>query len=127
VFESLRSRVDSVGLTHGDLVPANVLLPADGPPVLLDWGCAAVGPVPHGDCLGVWENPAFSRQEFEAFADGCGVALEPMLGTLADLHLLGGIDLVRWALDKRPDRLGEICVQARQAVRQAAASLGDAR
>jgi aminoglycoside phosphotransferase (APT) family kinase protein len=127
VFESLRSRVGRFGLTHGDLVPGNVLLPADGPPVLLDWGCAVVGPVPHGDCLLVWEDPRFSREELAAFTEGCGVPLEPMLGTLADLRLLGAIDLVRWALDKRPDRLGEICEKARQVVSQATASLGDTR
>jgi Ser/Thr protein kinase RdoA (MazF antagonist) len=119
-IESLRERVTRFGLSHGDVVPRNVLLPARGAPFLIDWGSAQVGPVPHLDYLRVWSDDAregFSPSDFAAFADGYGVPPRELLATLADVRLLSRLDLVRWALDRRPDRVDEIASKSRLAVR----------
>jgi aminoglycoside phosphotransferase (APT) family kinase protein len=39
------------GLSHGDLTTRNLLVSDTGPPVLIDWGSAAFGPVPWTDLL----------------------------------------------------------------------------
>jgi Ser/Thr protein kinase RdoA (MazF antagonist) len=118
--ESLGERITEFALSHGDLVPQNVLLPEGGAPVLIDWGSACVGPAPFVDYLRVWAAEAeecFSAADFVAFADGYGTAPEPLLVTLADLWLLSRLDLVRWALDRRVDRVAEIAERSRLAVR----------
>ena len=43
--------------------------------------------------------------EMEAFAEGCGVRLADILDTIEDILVLYRLDLVRWALDLRPDRV----------------------
>jgi len=118
--ESLEERVTEFGLAHCDLVPRNVVLPPrGGAPVLLDWGSARVGPVPHLDYLRILADDGgegFARADLAAFAEGTGVALEPLHATLRDLGLLSRLDLVRWALDRRPDRVAEIAARSRLAV-----------
>jgi aminoglycoside phosphotransferase (APT) family kinase protein len=127
-FEALVQRVTQFGLTHGDLVPRNVLIPARGAPTLIDWGSARVGSVPFLDYLRIWADEAregFTRSELAAFAEGYGVAPEPLLDTMADIHVLSRIDLVRWALDRRPDRVTEIAARSQLAVRGWLASRGE--
>ena len=120
-IEGLAERVTRFGLSHGDLVPRNVLLPPRGAPTLVDWGSASAGPVPFVDYLRVLADEAgegFAPADFAAFAEGYGVAPEPLLPTLADIRLLSRIDLVRWALDRRPDRVAEIAAKSALAVRE---------
>jgi len=117
--ESLAERVSDFGLAHGDLVPRNVLLPPRGSPVILDWGSAQVGPVPYLDHLRIQADEAregFSPADLAAFARGYGVAPLGLSAILADVYLLARLDLVRWALERRPDRLQEIGARSRAAV-----------
>lgn len=51
----------TLGLVHGDLKPANVLLTADGRPLLSDLGAARL-PVDEGDCE-VWATDRWSAPE----------------------------------------------------------------
>ena len=94
------------GLCHGDLSPRNLIFPRSGPPVLIDWGTAAVGPVPYGDLLPVVKahhatgEPSYT--ELPAFAETLGRSLPEGRHTLDDLMLLEALDLVRWAIDQRP-------------------------
>lgn len=44
------------GLRHGDLAPRNLLMTPHGSPVLLDWGQASVGPIPHSDIGNAWQS-----------------------------------------------------------------------
>ncbi len=116
-FRKLHDRVNTFGLTHGDLVPKNVLLDPTGTPVVIDWGSAGTGPSPYDDFNRIWSDPGseeFSEQDLQWFAEGYGVALEPMLATMKDLYLLGRVDVVRWAIDHRPDRIPELAQKARQ-------------
>jgi hypothetical protein len=118
--ESLSERITEFALSHGDLVPRNVIMPEGGVPVLIDWGSACVGPAPIVDYLRVWADDAgerFSVADFAAFAEGYGTAPEPLFATLADARLLSRLDLVRWALDRRVDRVAEIAERSTVAVR----------
>ncbi|MET3805566.1 Ser/Thr protein kinase RdoA (MazF antagonist) [Nakamurella sp. UYEF19] len=108
------------GLCHGDLAPRNLLV-ADGvAPVLIDWGSASAGPVPFGDLLHLVKahrsDGSPSTDELAAFADGAGIALGSVMGTVEDLLLLSALDLPRWALDRRPDRLAEIVAASKDLV-----------
>ena len=128
-LESLGERVEKFGLSHGDLVPRNVLLAEGGAPVLIDWGSACVAPAPLADYLRVWADEAeerFSAADLAAFAEGYGRAPEPFLATLADLWLLSRLDLVRWALDRRADRVAEIAERSSLAVREWLRARGEA-
>jgi aminoglycoside phosphotransferase (APT) family kinase protein len=107
-FESLEAKIDRFGLTHGDSVPKNVLCRPDGEVVLLDWGSAGTGAVPHHDFNRLWLDEAgegFTPQDLESFAVGYGVRVSDLRETLRGLRILGAVDLVRWAIDQRPDRI----------------------
>ncbi len=105
------------GLRHGDLSLRNLLVPDAGEPVLIDWGSASAGPLPFGDLLPavrahqLIDDP--SSAELEAFAVGLGVRLEESWNMLESLLLLDALDLVRWAIDQRPDRLHDSIASAR--------------
>ena len=105
-----------LGLAHGDLSLNNVLVPDTGPPVLIDWGSATTGPSPWDDVVTVRRNrvrDGMSDPEWSAFADGCGATPHDVATTVEELTLLSRLDLVRWALDRAPDRLDELVLTAR--------------
>jgi len=105
-----------LGLAHGDLSLNNVLVPDTGPPVLIDWGSATTGPSPWDDVVRVRRNrvrDGMSDPEWSAFADGCGATPHDVATTVEELTLLSCLDLVRWALDRAPDRLDELVLTAR--------------
>jgi aminoglycoside phosphotransferase (APT) family kinase protein len=121
---SLRARISNLeatewmfGLNHGDLSLTNLLVPEHGLPVLIDWGSARAGPSPFLDFVGlltahrVQNDP--SDQELLAFADGYGISLDTISETLENLMVIEALDLVRWAIDQRPDRLAELAESAR--------------
>lgn len=124
---SLRARISNLeatdftfGLNHGDLAISNLLVPEHGAPVLIDWGSARTGPSPFLDFLGLLTAHRLqgdpSDQEFLAFADGYGVSLDRILETLENLMTLDALDLVRWAIDQRPDLIAQIAESAREHV-----------
>ena len=122
VFADLGRRTFQFGLNHGDLVPKNTILRDDGVLVLLDWGSASVGLTPHNAFLR-FKNPApsespFTAEEIAWFANAWGVDTAKVEADLVDLELLGAIDLIRWAIDNRRDRLPEIVSKAREKVEQ---------
>ncbi|SDB89262.1 Ser/Thr protein kinase RdoA involved in Cpx stress response, MazF antagonist [Sanguibacter gelidistatuariae] len=110
------------GLLHGDLALRNVVVPDDGPPVLIDWGSATTGPVPYTDLLHLLRaretDGAPDDAELEAFADGYGVNLTAIRPQLESLRLLAAVDLVRWARDRRPDRLEATIAAVRARLRR---------
>jgi aminoglycoside phosphotransferase (APT) family kinase protein len=108
------------GLVHGDLAPRNLVPRGAGDPVLIDWGSARTGPVPwleldrvHRWCV---VDEVVVPDELRRFADGLGIDLDAALPTLRRLALLHHLDLVRWALERRPDRLARQVEEARLAI-----------
>ncbi len=119
-LRSLETADLTFGLNHGDLALRNLVVPDDGPPVLIDWGSVNAGPSPLGDLVTLLEahrsegDP--SDEELVAFTDGYGADLEGLSVIADDVALLGALDLVRWAIDRRPDRLPATVDAARQRV-----------
>lgn len=107
----------NLGLLHGDLSPRNLILRPDAPPVLLDWGTATTGPVPHGELLRLLRTHHATREptaeDLKRFAAGLGLSLTDDRQMLLDLLVLGALDLVRWAIDQRPDLVAEIAGASR--------------
>lgn len=121
MITGLREADLTVGLTHGDLKLENLLVPEHGPPVLLDWGSVTTGPSPWGDLTTLWSKHRTLRtpteRELRAAVDGCGFSLDDVADLLDGLHVLHRLDLVRWAADRRPDRVPEMVAACRRALR----------
>lgn len=110
-FTNLRQGDFTLGLCHGDLAPRNTILAPDGTLVLLDWGCAEAHIVPHYDLLHI------PSDHQAAFLDGYGWPLaerDALLEEVEELALLKSFDLVRWAIDRCPERTEELAEKARQ-------------
>jgi hypothetical protein len=108
-LQSLRAAHLTFGLSHGDLALRNLLVDHPHPPVLIDWGAASTGPMPHTDLLYLLAHRDESGNpndgEVAAFAVGYGVDLDRVLPELSAMRTLSALDLVRWARERRPDRL----------------------
>ena len=112
-FADLCLKVFRLGLCHGDLAPRNTILAPDGALVLLDWGCAEAHLVPHYELLNI------PTEHQATFLDGYGwpLAERAALGAeVANLALLKSFDLVRWAIDRCPERTEELAGKARKQV-----------
>ncbi len=116
VLTELMDRDMTHGLCHGDLAPRNLLIQATTSPVLLDWGSAAVGPVPYGDLIPAMKSHLAtgspSIAELNVLATALGAPLPRHNGLLDQLMILDALDLVRWAIDQRPDRLTDLASAA---------------
>jgi hypothetical protein len=109
LLEEHRTTRLTYGLTHGDLHPRHLLSPGDGrPPVLIDWGNVSTGPSPWTDLRHVLVLARVRNEVTEAdlaeFATGAGAPLERATErVLVQMAVLQFLDVVRWALDRRPD------------------------
>jgi Ser/Thr protein kinase RdoA (MazF antagonist) len=105
-------------LSHGDLALRNLLVDAEHSPVLIDWGAASTGPVPHTDLLNLLRNHEAQDNprttEIAAFAEGYGIVLDEVMPQVRAMQLLVAVDLVRWARDRRPDQLAATVSAARR-------------
>ena len=123
VFLRLERQDFRHGLAHGDLALHNLLVP-DGPsapPVLLDWGSATTGPVPHLDVALLLRNRDErgnpTDAEIDHLLDGFGLRRPEFAAEVAEVRLLQALDLVRWALARAPARVAQTVVDARAVVR----------
>nr|WP_240977391.1 aminoglycoside phosphotransferase family protein [Planctomonas sp. JC2975] len=122
LLSSLRSRSLPQGIVHGDLSTRNVV--ADDGYVIIDWGTAQVGPTLLADLERIRRWMLLGDEESVVTPDAWGVVLsgaglrssevEPVLDELTALHAL---DVVRWALDRRPDRLDELAAESTRLLR----------
>lgn len=105
------------GVVHGDLSTRN-LLAKDGYAVI-DWGSAHTGPAGWGDLdqinrwrlLGDPDVPV-SETAWAAVLDGAGLDEAIAQAVLDELAVLHALDVVRWAREKRPDRLADLTRQS---------------
>lgn len=99
------------GLCHGDLTPRNLIASEPGPLALIDWGSASFGPVPWSELLvidrDVAQRGSAASPRLDAFMQAVGVNPETAWPTFEKFRLLQRLDLVRWATQKRPDRLSD--------------------
>ncbi len=122
VFRELREKPFRFALNHGDLALRNTLVERSGTVALLDWGCAEAHVVPHFDLIEIRRSSlAPTASGFAAFLDGYELSLaeyHTMLPDLDSLALLRAFDKLRWALDRKPERVPPFVRVARQAVQQ---------
>ena len=108
-FESLRTATFRFGLSHGDPSLSNAILGGDGVLRLIDWGEAHAHVVPQFDLgrildAGLGEDSS----EFRDVLDGYGLdaaAYGAIRPDLIALRLLIATDKVRWAIDRKPERV----------------------
>lgn len=115
------------GLVHGDLSTRNVVAGDDY--AIIDWGAAEVGPAPWGDLARInrWRlladaDSPVTDAAWSAVLDGAGVHPAATRRIVDELTVLHALDVVRWAIDRRPDRLDELAAESADLIRL---TLGD--
>ena len=108
IFEGIQSLSFKFSLVHDDLSEKNVIISADGVVSLFDWGCACVSVSPHVEMLNIlrWFPPEDGR--FQAFLAGyefTEAEFASLYPQIQDYALLKSFDLVRWAIDRRPEEI----------------------
>src|SRR5579871_2979180 len=108
-FTRLSQTTLQFGLSHGDLSERNTIVDAQGKVWLIDWGNAGVQVVPHFDFDGVLSsNVAADTLEFASFLAGYGMTrerFEKLHPQIQDFSLLQATDKLRWAIDRKPERI----------------------
>jgi len=126
LFESLAGQEWHFGLNHGDLSLKNVLVsdvPGTTSPhiVLIDWGSAEVGPVPHVDLMQLMLIQMIEGRpgddEISAFLTGCGLPVSVLADT-KKLFVLRSFDKLRWAIDCSPGDVAQFADIAGRAFAQ---------
>src|SRR5579871_5638180 len=108
-FTRLSHTTLQFGLSHGDLSERNTIVDAQAKVWLVDWGCANAHVIPHFDFDGVLSsNVAADTLEFASFLAGYGMTrerFEKLHPQIQDFSLLQATDKLRWAIDKKPERI----------------------
>ena len=120
-IDRLRGATFDLGLSHGDLALRNIIVPTGigrdaGPPALIGWGAASVGPVPFTDLMSLLRNRAtIGARMTRTLLPSRQVSAwpwtrspQPRSGCKGD-----ATDLVRWALEMRHDLLKSPTATAR--------------
>jgi aminoglycoside phosphotransferase (APT) family kinase protein len=121
------------GLCHGDLSTLNLIAHAAGDYVVIDWGSAHTGPVPWMDLEQIYRwhvtgltgdpDTRVSDAAWRAVLSGAGMSAKAAGPIIAEVGILHAIDVVRWACDRRPDRIAEFVHQARVTIPRNLANL----
>lgn len=120
MFEELRGREFRFGVNHGDLSLKNTIVDEAGGVHLLDWGTASADIVPHHDLLQLLRQQLTKGEPDDdatgAFLGGYGMTrgeYEALLPEVESVLLLRAFDLVRYAIDRRPDLVRFYAARAR--------------
>jgi len=109
IFVGLKNIDFEFGLSHYDLSLKNTIITPAGKVYLLDWGSAQVGPIPHLDISEILDESLNEKsKQFKIFLDGYGISYDDykkMKMEITWLELLINMDKLRWALDKKNDRV----------------------
>ncbi|MGO4373781.1 phosphotransferase family protein [Paenibacillus sp. MCAF20] len=120
LFEHMKQRTYRFGLIHGDISLKNTIVTQAGQVILIDWGCAVVSTVPHGEITYLMQRYIQSEgpnnEEFKAFIDGYGIS-EKDLDDSRHILLLSAFDKLRWAIDRSPDLIEPYAAYAKKAVK----------
>lgn len=125
VLLRIRRRPLQQGLSHGDLSTRNLITTDTAGYVVLDWGSAITGPVPWTDLERIYRwhvtgdpETQVSEDAWHAVLSGAGLNPATAGALIDELEILHVLDVVRWSLDQKPDRLPEFAQQARKSIRR---------
>lgn len=111
IFQQLSSTDINIGLCHHDLSPKNTIVNYGGDVFLIDWGSATVGPCPHLDLIEILDSSLEKNSvEFNLFLDAYGMSrtdFRKIEENLKFIDLLESMDKLRWAIDRKPEKIGE--------------------
>lgn len=97
------------GLCHGDISEKNTIIDPQGKVWLIDWGCVHAQAVPYFDLWSIIDwNVQPGSAEFDSFLQGYGLTNDEFNGMypkLVDFALLETTDKLRWAIDKKPEKI----------------------
>lgn len=114
------------GLVHGDLSTRNVVArEGEGEGYsIIEWGAAHVGPAPWADLARIhrWRlladpGPRVTGAAWSAVLDGAGVDPSAARRIVDELTVLHALDVVRSAMERRPDRLDELAAESAGLIR----------
>lgn len=124
MLDSLQQRSLPQGLIHGDMSTRNLL--GGERYTLIDWGAATVGPVVWGDLERIhrWKlledaESAVSDVAWANVLEGSGLTDTEATTVVRELTVLQALDVIRWALVVRPDRLSGLIPQSTALLRAA--------
>ncbi len=122
LFQELLKKPFKFGMNHGDLSLANVIVLKNGQVTLIDWGESESSIVPYVDFIGILQNHLKEASPlFEWFLKGYGLTKDEYLKIKPDLEairLLKAVDLLRWAIDKKPGKINQFSKRLRKLVNQ---------
>jgi len=108
-FLKLRKSPPRIGLVHYDMSLNNTIVTPDGEVYLLDWGSALAGPIPHLDISEILDSSLTEESDdFGLFLDGLGFTRDEYYEQkleIEHINLLAHMDKLRWAMDRRTDRI----------------------
>ena len=120
VFADLRGREFTFGLNHGDISLKNTIVDKRGRLILIDWGSAEAGIVPHHDLIQMMRMNVLEGDpddaQILAFLDGYGISqveFKRMMPELESLSVLRAFDELRWAIDWNVDEIDRYVSNAR--------------
>src|ERR1044072_6203891 len=123
VFTDLRKREFTFGLIHGDISLKNTVVDQRSRVHLLDWGSAGAGLVPHHDLMEILMRNMVEGDpddtQIKAFLDGYGIApvdFKQMMPELERLLVLRALDKVRFAIDRKVEKIPHFVYHARLCV-----------
>lgn len=121
LFKELLEKQFSFGLSHNDLSLANTIIEDDNI-TLIDWGSAESTVVPHFEIIGILEDSLQEENSlFKDFLDGYGMSLgefENMKHDMVSLTLLRALDKLRWAIDRKPEKIEDFSTKVTKLVSQ---------
>lgn len=109
IFLNIKNINFKFGLTHYDLSLKNTIQRLTAQVCLIDWGSANVAPVPHLDIAEILDSSLDENsKQFALFLEGYGLTFqeyEKIKPEIAQLNLLIHMDKLRWAIDRRKDKI----------------------
>ena len=125
LFEQLKNTKLDFSLNHGDLSLKNTIVNRDDV-WLIDWGSAELNVVPHLDFVGVmgWSENSTQPGEIDldSFLKGYGISaddFQEMKSALRVFALLRDFDKLRWAIDRKPEKVGPFVIRAQKTLEKA--------
>jgi RIO-like serine/threonine protein kinase len=109
-FIKLKDKQFQLGLVHGDLSLENIIVENDSV-TLIDWGNAESTIIPHMEIIALLQNKMSDTDPlFDAFLRGYKLdrgVYESIKSDIQTLTLLQAIDKLRWAFDKKQEKIEE--------------------